>query len=148
MLAEKLGAPERFHVSRTRKEHERAHATEYVIGSFVVCRRSALDAVGWFDERIFLFGEDQDLCRRLRASGWEVWFAPVGRVNHKGGHSWRQLSDEGRAHFKISRRRELRADSGLIAVLLYSPLERISELVDRVRKWRQGNVSHFDRRGP
>jgi N-acetylglucosaminyl-diphospho-decaprenol L-rhamnosyltransferase len=126
MIAEKLRLSERMQVSRTRSDHLHAHQSEYVIASFVVCRRSALDSVSWFDERIFLFGEDQDLCRRLRAAGWEVWYAPVGRVIHASGHSWRQLGDVGHAHFRLSRRRELRADAGPISAFLYPLFERAS----------------------
>jgi N-acetylglucosaminyl-diphospho-decaprenol L-rhamnosyltransferase len=126
MIAEKIGGPERLQGSRSRADHEHAHLSEYVIGSFVVCRRIALDQVGWFDERIFLFGEDQDLCRRLRAAGWEVWYAPVGKVIHSSGHSWRQLDDEGQAHFRTSRRRELRADAGRLAACAYPLLEWLS----------------------
>jgi GT2 family glycosyltransferase len=35
-------------------------------------RRAAFDAIGGFDERIFLFGEDDDICLRLTASGWSL----------------------------------------------------------------------------
>jgi N-acetylglucosaminyl-diphospho-decaprenol L-rhamnosyltransferase len=131
MLTERLRGPKAFRAARSRADHMRAHASDYVIGSFVVCRREALDAVDWFDEQIFLFGEDQDLCRRLRAAGWEVWFAPVGRVVHWSGHSWRQLSDQGQAHFRNSRRRELRKDSGSVVAGLYAALERLSRACAR-----------------
>jgi N-acetylglucosaminyl-diphospho-decaprenol L-rhamnosyltransferase len=133
MIAEKFGGPESLQGSRSRADHAREHLTEYVIGSFVVCRRSALDAIGWFDESIFLFGEDQDLCRRLRRAGWEVWYAPIGKVVHASGHSWRQLSDVGQVHFRLSRRRELRADQGALAALVYPLLERISGRLPRGR---------------
>jgi GT2 family glycosyltransferase len=126
MIAERVGWPNQLRIQRTIAEHGVPHVTDYVIGSFMVLRRAALDSVGWFDENIFLFGEDQDLCRRLRRAGWEVWYAPVGQVVHAGGHSWRQLSDRGRHSFRQARRRELRADSGRLAALLYSSLEMIS----------------------
>jgi GT2 family glycosyltransferase len=104
---------------RSTAQHQVSHLTDYVIGSFMVCRRRALDEIGWFDESIFLFGEDQDLCRRLRGAGWEVWYAPVGEVTHSGGHSWRQLPDRGRAHFRQARYRELLAARGRLSAELY-----------------------------
>jgi len=110
---------------RPASEHLVPHATEYVIGSFLVCRRAALDDVGWFDESIFLFGEDQDLCRRMRRSGWQVWYAPLGEVTHLSGHSWRQLSDQGRAHFHEARYRELLRARGPIQAAVYRHLSRL-----------------------
>jgi GT2 family glycosyltransferase len=124
MIATSLGRPERLGVARRAAEHERAHRTEYVIGSFVTCRRAALDQVGWFDESIFLFGEDQDLCRRLGQAGWEIWYAPIGEVVHRPGHSWRQLDDQGRELFLRARTRELKRQRRHVAAALYVALER------------------------
>jgi GT2 family glycosyltransferase len=128
MVGEKIGLSEKFGVPRSSSEHQRAHRTDYVIGSFMICRRSALDTIEWFDDRIFLFGEDQDICRRLRAAGWEVWYAPLGEVVHHSGHSWRQLDDEGREWFRRARRRELKEEEGYFAVAMYSVLEKLSRL--------------------
>lgn len=39
----------------------------FLSGCFMICRRSVLDAVGYFDERYFLYAEDLDLSRRIHA---------------------------------------------------------------------------------
>ena len=44
-------------------------------------------AVGGFDERFFLYEEDADLCRRVRAAGWQVVFTPTAEVRHARGLS-------------------------------------------------------------
>jgi N-acetylglucosaminyl-diphospho-decaprenol L-rhamnosyltransferase len=62
---------------------------EWVSGSCMLLRRAALDQVGLFDERFFLYVEDVDLCRRLRAAGWEVLFSPEMEIMHVGGVSTR-----------------------------------------------------------
>jgi N-acetylglucosaminyl-diphospho-decaprenol L-rhamnosyltransferase len=58
---------------------------DWVSGSSMVLRRAALDAVGIFDERFFMYVEDMDLCTRMRAAGWEVWFSPALEITHVGG---------------------------------------------------------------
>lgn len=118
---------------RSLDDHARPHMSAYVIGSFWVCRRSCLDDVGWFDESIFLFGEDADVCRRVRKKGWEVWFAPIGLVVHQGGHSWRQLSDQGRKDFLTARARELRLNGGRWQEWIYRALTKITDPIRRRR---------------
>ncbi len=55
---------------------------QWVSGSSMLLRREALDAVGIFDERYFMYVEDVDLCTRMRMAGWEVWFSPELEVEH------------------------------------------------------------------
>jgi GT2 family glycosyltransferase len=38
--------------------------------------------VGLFDERLFVYMDDVDLCQRLRDAGWEVWYCPSAVVVH------------------------------------------------------------------
>jgi N-acetylglucosaminyl-diphospho-decaprenol L-rhamnosyltransferase len=57
---------------------------DWVSGSSMLLRRGALDEVGLFDERYFMYVEDMDLCTRLRKAGWEVWFSPQLEVIHIG----------------------------------------------------------------
>lgn len=56
--------------------------TEWVSGAAVLLRRSAFEAVGGFDERLFLYGEDVDLSWRLRAAGWKLRYVPQAQVVH------------------------------------------------------------------
>jgi GT2 family glycosyltransferase len=52
-------------------------------------RRAAFDEVGGFDPRYFLYWEDADLCRRLRARGYDVRYVPAATAVHRVGHSSR-----------------------------------------------------------
>jgi len=49
--------------------------------------------IGGFDQRFFLFGEDADLCRRVRSIGLEVVVVPELRVAHAGGASVASTTD-------------------------------------------------------
>ena len=71
---------------------ERRASPDWVSGAAMLVRREAFVAVGGFDERIFMYMEDVDLCRRLRASGWTVEYLPDVRVEHRIGGS--QSSDQ------------------------------------------------------
>jgi len=65
----------------------------YLSGCFMYLRISALRKVGLFDEGIFMYGEETDLCRRLIDGGYRTVFYPKVHIYHhfeKGSHkSWR-----------------------------------------------------------
>jgi N-acetylglucosaminyl-diphospho-decaprenol L-rhamnosyltransferase len=60
---------------------------DWVSGSCMLVRRSAFEAIGGFDEGFWLYGEELDLCTRLREAGWIVRYTPGLEVLHEGGIS-------------------------------------------------------------
>lgn len=65
-------------------------AVDWVSGACMLARRGPLAEVGGFDERYFLYWEDADLCRRLRARGYHVRYVPGAAAVHRVGHSSRR----------------------------------------------------------
>jgi GT2 family glycosyltransferase len=72
---------------RDPEAYERAGAPEWVSGACMLVRREVYDALGGFDEGMFLYCEDTDLCLRVWQAGHEVHFEPKAVVRHVGGHS-------------------------------------------------------------
>ncbi|MBM3276405.1 MAG: glycosyltransferase family 2 protein [Candidatus Sericytochromatia bacterium] len=68
---------------------ETSVVVDWVSGACMLARREALSMVGGFDERYFLYWEDADLCRRLRAAGYHVRYAPRATAVHRVGQSSR-----------------------------------------------------------
>ncbi len=62
---------------------------DWVSGACMLLRRDVFVNVGGFDERFFLYWEDADLCRRIRAAGYRVRYRPDARVAHTVGRSSR-----------------------------------------------------------
>jgi N-acetylglucosaminyl-diphospho-decaprenol L-rhamnosyltransferase len=65
----------------------RPRDVDWVSGAAIWLRRAALDDVGGWDERYFMYVEDVDLCWRLRRAGWRVAYEPAGTVEHLLGIS-------------------------------------------------------------
>jgi len=61
----------------------------WVMGSSMIVRIEVLRGIDGFDEHFFLYGEDLDLCLRIRKSGWVIGYAPEAVVVHWGGQSER-----------------------------------------------------------
>lgn len=71
--------------------HDDTREVDQLMGACLMVRRAALNEVGAFDERFFLYFEEVDLCWRLRASGWRVQFVHDATIMHVGGASSRPI---------------------------------------------------------
>jgi N-acetylglucosaminyl-diphospho-decaprenol L-rhamnosyltransferase len=56
----------------------------WVSGAAMLVERAAFVAIGGFDQRLFLYKEDEDLCLRLREAGGVVVYEPGVEVCHHG----------------------------------------------------------------
>lgn len=54
---------------------------DWVSGACLVVRREALMGT-LFDESYFMYAEDMELCERIGAHGWEVWYTPSATIMH------------------------------------------------------------------
>lgn len=78
--------------ARTMAGADDGHEVDWVTGAAMLLRREAMPELGPFDERYFLYFEDVDLCRRMRATGGKIAFLPDAIVHHRfGGASRRQV---------------------------------------------------------
>jgi N-acetylglucosaminyl-diphospho-decaprenol L-rhamnosyltransferase len=85
-----------------------ARLVDWLSGAAIWLRRSALDDVGGWDERYFMYLEDTDLCWRLRHAGWDVAYEPSAEVEHVQGAStsrrpYRMLIEHHRSAYRFSK---------------------------------------------
>ncbi|MDQ0613760.1 glycosyltransferase involved in cell wall biosynthesis/GT2 family glycosyltransferase [Microbacterium sp. W4I4] len=84
---------------------------QFVIGSMLLLRAEALDQVGGFDERFFLYAEETDWAYRAHLLGWRHTSVPaVQAVHAAGGTSTDPRRRE--AHFHASQERYFRKHFG------------------------------------
>lgn len=60
---------------------------DFIIGADLMLRKSALDQAGVFDDSFFVFGEEAELCFRLKKNGFRIKFVPKSSIIHFGGAS-------------------------------------------------------------
>ena len=63
--------------------HRRAEV-DWVVGAALLLNASALEELGLFDERFFLYAEETDWQRRAVLAGWSVRLVPEVTVHHVG----------------------------------------------------------------
>jgi N-acetylglucosaminyl-diphospho-decaprenol L-rhamnosyltransferase len=85
-------------------------AVDWLSGSAMWFRRSALDDIGGWDERYFMYFEDVDLCWQLRRTGWGIAYDPAGEIVHVQGAStskvpYRMLAEHHRSAWRYARKR-------------------------------------------
>jgi GT2 family glycosyltransferase len=66
---------------------------DWVPGAFSIIRLDALRKIGGFDESFFLYYEEVDLCRRLKAAGYRVRYWGNVEIVHLGGESSKTVED-------------------------------------------------------
>jgi hypothetical protein len=59
----------------------------------LLLRKAMLDRIGLFDENLWLFYNDVDLAKRMRAAGWRTHYLAEARVVHHVGGSTRKFAD-------------------------------------------------------
>lgn len=72
---------------------------DWVPGCYYLMPRAVVDEVGLFDPRYFLYCEEVDHCKRVRAAGWSVRYFADTTVVHIGGESAKtagELTESGR----------------------------------------------------
>lgn len=61
---------------------ERPVRADWMLGAFLLQRRTMLDELGGWDGGYRHYVEDIDLCYRAARAGWERWYVPAAVVHH------------------------------------------------------------------
>lgn len=64
---------------------------ELLLGCALLVSRRAIEQVGLFDERFFMYHEEVDFLYRCRQKGISVYYCPFTHAFHRGAHSTRKL---------------------------------------------------------
>lgn len=115
-----------------RGPYDRPGAVDWATGAALLVTAEADEAVGaWDDERFFLYSEETDYCRRLRAAGSSIRYVPEAVVVHRGGGSG--SGPELVALGLVSRLRYFRKHHGPLATAAFTGVVALNELL-RVRR--------------
>ncbi len=80
----------KYHLSYLDKNQN--HAIDILSGAFMFMRKSALDEIGFLDERFFMYGEDIDLSYRFLQAGYQNYYLSETQILHYKGESTKKGS--------------------------------------------------------
>ncbi|HCC13894.1 MAG TPA: hypothetical protein DEP63_04055 [Candidatus Magasanikbacteria bacterium] len=63
-------------------DHDKTQPVDWIMGSAMFVRKQAIDAVGVFDERFWMYAEDSDWCRRMWEEHWPVYYVHDISLSH------------------------------------------------------------------
>lgn len=75
---------------------------DWVTGAFFLFRQELHQTLADFDEKFFLYFEDQDYCLRARKAGWQVVYYPLYEALHYHGPSSAVKNAELAKHYFVS----------------------------------------------
>lgn len=72
-------------------DYSREQVVDQVMGASFAVRQEVFAKLNGFDEAFWIWFEEVDFCKRARASGWDVLYAPNARIIHEKGKSFARV---------------------------------------------------------
>ncbi len=115
---------------------------DWVVGACLLVRRQAYEQVGGLDEGFFMYSEELDWCRRIKAAGWEIVYLPTATVIHHEGKSSEQVVPARHIYFQSSKVRYFRKHHGTFqaeALRWFLLLTYVYQVAREGLKWLAGH---------
>lgn len=88
---------------------------DWMVGAALLIRREVYAQVGGLDEGFFMYSEELDWCRRIKAAGWQVVYYPPAQIIHHEAQSSAQVPAATHIRFNTSKVRYYRKYHGALA---------------------------------
>lgn len=67
--------------------YQKVQKIDACVGAFLMVKKEAGDAIGWWNEKYFFYGEDLDFCWQLKKHAFSLYFYPGCSATHFQGIS-------------------------------------------------------------
>lgn len=67
--------------------YKKAHKVGWVMGAFFMLKKTVFEKVGGFDEKLFMYLEEVEWCKRINNNGFKIWYVPTVSAVHLHGAS-------------------------------------------------------------
>ena len=88
---------------------------DWLVGAALMVRRAVWEQVGVLDDNFFMYSEELDWQRRIKAAGWKIVYFPAAQVRHFEAQSSAQVPAATHIRFNTSKVRYFRKYHGALA---------------------------------
>jgi hypothetical protein len=81
-------------------DHKDSQIVDCLSGACIFARKSIIEELSGFDEKYFMYGEDVDLCYRIKKAGWKIYYLASEEIYHLEGQSSRKRTERNFAAIK------------------------------------------------
>lgn len=79
--------PDSRFYNKEKRFYTKERELDWLTGAFFLLRRNVYQAIGGFDEAMFMYAEEMEYCYRAKQKGFRCMFVPVAKIIHLGGKS-------------------------------------------------------------
>ena len=115
---------------------------DWLVGAALMVRREAYEQVGGLDEGFFMYSEELDWCRRMKAAGWRVVYLPSAQIIHHEAKSSAQVPAATHIRFNTSKVRYFRKSHGALAAEVLRGFLLGSFACQLMLEWVKGLAGH------
>jgi N-acetylglucosaminyl-diphospho-decaprenol L-rhamnosyltransferase len=98
--------------------HGETGDVDWITGAAMMARQEVVEQVGGLDPGYFMYSEELDWCRRIRAAGWRVVYLPAAQIVHHAGKSSEQAVTARHINFQRAKLRYYQKYHGSAAAWL------------------------------
>ncbi len=73
-------------------DENETYEVDAIVGAFMLIKKDVYEKVEGFDEDYFMYGEDLDLCFRIKKAGYRIFYYPKTSIIHYKGESTKKSS--------------------------------------------------------
>ena len=115
---------------------------DWLVGAALMVRRAVWEQVGLLDEGFFMYSEELDWQRRIRAAGWQIVYLPTAVVRHFEAQSSAQVPAATHIRFNTSKVRYFRKYHGALAGELLRGYLLAQFAFQLVLEWIKAGLGH------
>jgi len=126
-IHQRLNAGDEALRMRLREQYRRPRQVGWVTGGCLMIRRNLFTRLNGFDEEMFMYFEDKDLCKRALDLHWQVMTVPDAEIIHVLGGSSAGAGGRLRAVYRQSQRRYYQKHLGWLSnkgLLFYQAMSK------------------------
>ncbi|MCB8983308.1 MAG: glycosyltransferase family 2 protein [Ardenticatenaceae bacterium] len=115
---------------------------DWVTGACMMAPSAVVEAVGGLDEAYFMYSEELDWCRRIKAAGWRIVYLPEAQIIHYEGKSSEQAVVARHINFQQAKLRYFRKYHSRLAASLLRLFLLINYFLQLILEGFKGVLGH------